>query len=148
MTTTGLDRSSLEGRFSAAPVWWLATASVADGPHTVPVWGVVVDGILCSYADPGARRVRDLASDPRAVLHLESGSDVLIVRGTCTIGGPVVERPDVVAAYASKYTAPEDAPFLPGAPEMDGVVLLELRPTSAQAWNLADFFGSQQRWRA
>lgn len=143
-----LSAASIAERFHAEPFWWMATASADDGPHAVPVWGVAVDGLLCTYADPGARRVRDLDDDPRAVLHLESGADVLVVRGRCTVDGPVVERPDVIGAYAAKYTAPEDAPFLPGAPEMAGVVLVTFTPATAMSWSLDDFFGSQRRWRA
>jgi hypothetical protein len=143
-----LGPAEISRRFAAAPVWWIATSSADDGPHTVPVWGVVVDGLLHTYADPGARRVRDLRADPRVVVHLESGSDVLIVRGTATVGGEVVEHPDVVAAYAQAYPSPEDAAFLPGAPEMAGVVLVTVRPESALAWSLDDFFASQRRWSA
>jgi len=68
-------------RFGRAAVWWLVTADRSAGPHAVPVWGVVVDGVLYCYADPASRRMRDLREDRRAVAHLEDGSDVLIVHG-------------------------------------------------------------------
>jgi Pyridoxamine 5'-phosphate oxidase len=145
---TALSRSEIDDRLSAAAFWWVVTSSTDDGPHAVPVWGVVVDGRLCTYADPHARRVRDLADDDRGVLHLESASDVLIVRGRFRTHGPVVDDPEVVAAYAAKYPTPADADFLPGAPGMAGIVLVTFEPASALAWSLDDFFASQRRWSA
>ena len=135
-------------RLSASQMWWIATASPSAGPHSVPVWGVVVDGVALSYADSASRRVRDLAEDPRCAVHLESGADVLIVHGQLQDLGEAAADPAGVAAYASKYSAPEDAEYLPGAPQMSGVRLLALRPARAMAWRLDDFFGSQRRWSA
>jgi hypothetical protein len=152
MAGAGEDRDlawdEIATRLSASPVWWIATASRSAGPHSVPVWGVVVDGVALSYADPSARRVRDLAEDPRCAVHLESGSDVLIVHGSLEDAGDAAADPVAVAAYARKYAAPGDAQYLPGAPQMAGVRLLALSPVRAMAWRLDDFFGSQRRWSA
>jgi hypothetical protein len=135
-------------RLAAEPFWWIATGSVSGGPHSVPVWGVVLDGVPLSYADSNARRVQDCASDPRAVLHLPSATDVLVVWGTLRDEGLAEQRPDVVAAYAAKYTDPGDQRWLPGTPAMAGVRLLSVTPRRARAWTLADFIGSQRRWTA
>ena len=135
-------------RFAAAQCWWVATTG-EDGPHAVPVWGVVVDGVLHFYGEPTAVRSRNLLADPRLVLHLESGSSVLIVHGTATAGGPAGEVPDVAAAYAAKYTDPTDLEYLPDAPGMGGVLLWTVAPTRAIAWQLGtsdDWVN--RRWRA
>lgn len=134
-------------RLAGARNWWVATAG-PHGPHAVPVWGVVVDGVPWFYSDPASVRAANLATDPRIVLHLESGDDVLIVRGLAENAGDPAGHPSVVAAYAGKYRADGDAEFLPGTPEMAGIVLFAVRPASAMAWNLADYFGSQSRWSA
>ena len=134
-------------RLADARNWWVATAG-PDGPHAVPVWGVVVDGGPWFYSDPGSVRAGNLARDPRIVLHLESGDDVLIVRGRADDAGDPAGHPAVVAAYARKYREDGDAEFLPGTPEMAGIVFFAVQPTSAMAWSLADYFGSQRRWAA
>ena len=135
-------------RFAAAQCWWVATVG-ADGPHAVPVWGVVVDGVLQFYGDPSAVRSRNLVADPRLVLHLESGSSVLIVHGTAAAGGPAGEDPAVAAAYAAKYTDPTDLEYLPDAPGMGGALLWTVTPARAVSWQLGtseDWVN--RRWRA
>lgn len=135
-------------RFDAAANWWVATAGPA-GPHAVPVWGVVVDGTLCFYGEPSTVRSRNLARDPRLVLHLESGSSVLVLHGEARVRGGAGEDPAVVAAYAAKYTDPADAEYLPDAPGMAGSLLFVVEPTQALAWELtssADW--ENRRWRA
>jgi hypothetical protein len=53
----------------------------------------------------------------------------------------------VVRALAAKYTGQADRQYLPDAdPDFDVVYLI--RPVSALLWRLADFDGSQRRWRA
>jgi len=90
-------------------------------------------------------KARNLAADPRAVLHLESGEDVLIVRGVAEDLGTPAAVPSVVAALAAKYTRPEDQRYLPGAdPDFD--VIFALRPQSAMTWRLNDYAASQRRW--
>ena len=79
------------------------------------------------------------------VVHLESGDDVVIVRGTAEDLGSPAGVPEVVAALAAKYTAPGDLDYLPDAdPAFD--VVYAVRPRSAMAWRLADYDGSQRRW--
>lgn len=147
-TPDELTWAEIADRLDREPYWWLATASAQSGPHSVPVWGVVVDGVAYCYADAAARRMRDLRADPRAVLHLPDAVDVLVVSGTLTDVGVAEQHPEVVAAYARAYPDPDDQQWLPGTEHMLGVRLLRLQPASARAWHLADFFGSQRRWRA
>jgi hypothetical protein len=81
------------------------------------------------------------------VVHLESGEDVLIVRGVAEDLGPPAMVPSVVAALAAKYTSPEDQQYLPDHdPDFD--VVWAIRPQSAMAWRLEDYAASQRRWPA
>ena len=129
-------------RFSDAQNWWVATAG-SGGPHAVPVWGVVVDGVLCFYGEPMTVRSRNIAADPRIVLHLESGSSVLIVHGTATSGPSAGLDAAVSAAYAAKYTDPTDLEYLPEAPGMAAALRYTVTATRAIAWTL----GSSVEWR-
>ena len=135
-------------RFSDAQNWWVATAG-ESGPHAVPVWGVVVDGVLHFYGEDSTARSRNLAHDPRIVVHLESGSDVLIVHGTAQRGEAAGDHPDVSAAYAAKYTDPTDVEYLPDAAGMEGARLWTVTPERAIDWRLgASEEWDNRRWKA
>ena len=88
--------------------------------------------MLYFYSECSTVKVRNIAADPRVVVHLESGDDVLIVRGTAEDLGSPADVPEVVAALAAKYTAPGDRQYLPDAdPDFD--VVYAIRPRSATA---------------
>jgi len=132
-------------RLSFARTYWLGTTTVSGAPHAAPVWGVVTGGTLYLYSERGTVKARNLAVDPRVVIHLESGEDVLIVHGAAEDLGLPAGVPSVLAALSAKYTRPEDRQYLPDAdPAFD--VVYALRPRSALAWRLDDYEASQRRW--
>jgi PPOX class probable F420-dependent enzyme len=132
-------------RLATARNYWLCTTMPSGAPHAAPVWGAVADGTLYLYSERRTVKARNLAADPRVVVHLESGDNVVIVRGTAEDLGAPAQVPEVVAALAAKYTGDGDQQYLPGAdPDFD--VLYALRPQSAMIWRLADYDGSQRRW--
>jgi len=109
------------------------------------VWGVVTGGTLYLYSERSTVKARNLAADPRVVVHLESGDDVVIVRGTAEDAGAPAQVPDVVRALSAKYTAEADRQYLPEAdPDFD--VVYAIRPQSAMMWRPADYEASQRRW--
>jgi Pyridoxamine 5'-phosphate oxidase len=117
----------------------------SGAPHAAPVWGVVVGGTLYLYSERRTVKGRNLAADLRVVVHLESGEDVLIVRGTAQDAGTPIQVPDVVAALSAKYTGDGDRRYLPDAdPDFD--VVYAISPQSAMTWQLADYENSQRRW--
>ena len=78
--------------------------------------------ILYLYSERRTVKARNLAADPRVVVHLESGEDVVIVRGTAEDLGVPAGVPEVVAALSSKYTGEGDRQYLPDAdPDFDVV---------------------------
>ena len=111
------------------------------------MWVAVSGGVAHVFTYRGARKARNIAADPRVVLHLPDPEDVLIVEGRLRdLGGPE-DAPDVVATFAEKYQAADDRAYLPGVdPSVDAVYALE--PDRALTWRLADFEKSQQRWTA
>jgi len=133
-------------RLAAARSYWLCTTTPSGAPHAAPVWGVVLDGTLYLYTERRTVKARNLAADPRLVVHLESAQDVLIVRGTAEDIGTPSQVPEVVAALSAKYPSEEDRQYLPAAdPAFD--VVYAIRPQSARIWRLPDFEGSQRGWR-
>lgn len=134
-------------RLAPARSYWLSTTAPDGAPHAAPVWGVVLGDTLYLYSERSTRKARNLTADPRLVVHLESGEDVLIVHGTAADLGHPARLPDVVAALAAKYASPADRQYLPDAdPAFD--VVYAVRPQSAMLWQLADYEASQRRWRS
>ena len=117
----------------------------SGAPHAAPVWGVVNGDTLYLYSERRTVKARNLAADPRVVVHLESGEDVVIVRGTAEDLGSPAGVPEVVAALSAKYTGEGDQQYLPDAdPAFD--VVYAIRPQSAMTWRLANYDDSQRRW--
>ena len=132
-------------RLAAARTYWLSTTVPGGAPHAAPVWGLVIESTLYLYSERRTRKARNLAVDPRLVVHLESGDDVVIVHGTAEDLGHPAQVPDVVTALAAKYTSQADQRYLPDAdPDFD--VIYAVRPRSAMMWRLADYEASQRRW--
>jgi nitroimidazol reductase NimA-like FMN-containing flavoprotein (pyridoxamine 5'-phosphate oxidase superfamily) len=114
-----------EERLAAGRNYWVATSSQDGAPASAPVWGVWHDGAVWFGTSPASRKGRNLARDPRVVIHLESGDEVVILHGE-------VERVPLEDAVADAYERKYD--HRPQAPEF-----LRLRPRRAMAWREADF---------
>lgn len=126
-------------QLSAAGTYWV-TARTAGYPHPRPVWGIWRDVRL--YLSIGTHITsRVLVADPVVTVHLDSGTDVVIVEGHAA--GPVVE-PAVLADYDRKYDwrydPAEYGPLTCVAPE----TILVWR---SAGWAGREGFQSTGRWR-
>jgi hypothetical protein len=148
-TLPSLSWSEVASCLEPARHYWLHTTNHRSGaPDASPVWGVVVDGVLYLYTGRVTVKARNVAGDPRALVHLESGADVVIVHGELEdLGSPSGSRA-VVAAFAAKYRAAEEQPFLPSSDPGYFDVLYRLRPLRASRWSLPDTEASTRRWVA
>jgi hypothetical protein len=136
--------SAVAARLAPARNYWLGTTRPDGAPHAAPVWGVVVDDVLYAYTEVDTVKARNLRADPRCVVHLEDGDDVVMARGTMApVSGPELVA-SLLAVFAVKYAEPDDRPYLPVGPP--GEVVLALSPSSAMTWQLGDYDGSQRRW--
>lgn len=139
--------SDVAALLAPARTYWLGTVDADAAPHAVPVWAATVDDAVYLFGERRARRFRNLVANPAAVLHLESGDEVCIVRGSAIDVGRPADHPAVTAAFAAKYSDPDDEQWLPEVdPTVDIVARLE--PSSAMVWSSTNFGGSQRRWRA
>jgi PPOX class probable F420-dependent enzyme len=129
----------IQEQLQASRSYWLTTTRADGRPHAMPVWGVWRDGLLWFSTGLESVKGRNLVRDPRAVMHLESADDVVILEG-------VVERADddaVFAAYAEKYNMEASAEIFAALPGVG--VLLRFVPSVVHAWTEADFETSQLR---
>jgi PPOX class probable F420-dependent enzyme len=127
----------------------LCTTSPSGAPHAAPVWGAVTGPArtLYLYTERRTVKARNLAADPRVVVHLEGGEDVVIVRGVAEDLGAPAQVPHVIEALSAKYTGADDPQYLPAA-DADFDVVYAIRPHSAMMWRLADYEASQRRWHS
>jgi hypothetical protein len=133
-------------RLVQAKNYWLHTTSPTGAPDAVPVWGAAVGNVLYFYTERSTVKARNVEHDPRVVVNLESGSDVVIVHGRLVDHGRPSDHVTVVEAFDRKYFQPEERPFVPSSdPAFD--VLYSLDPQRALMWSLPDTETSTRRWR-
>ncbi len=126
-------------RLERAHNYWVATASKEGRPHAAPIWGLWLDERFYFSTARASRKGRNLAANPRAVVHLESGDEVVIVEGEVkeVIGRNSLDR--LALAYGEKYTL-EIAFTDPGS------VVYALTPSRAFAWRESDYPESATRF--
>jgi hypothetical protein len=140
-----LEWSDVAGRLASARNYWLHSTNRSGAPDASPVWAVVVEDVLYIYSERSTVKARNLEQDPRVVIHLESGSDVVIVHGRVIDLGRPAAHASVVKAFEQKYDSPDEQPFLPSSdPAFD--VLYSLEPRRAILWSLPDSEASTRRW--
>jgi nitroimidazol reductase NimA-like FMN-containing flavoprotein (pyridoxamine 5'-phosphate oxidase superfamily) len=88
--------------------YWVVTASASGRPHALPVWGVWLpetDRFWFSCS-PNARKVRNIAENPRCVVTVDDTVECVSVEGRARIADPAGGADGVrqmIAAYLSKY---------------------------------------------
>ncbi|HZT44623.1 MAG TPA: pyridoxamine 5'-phosphate oxidase family protein [Gaiellaceae bacterium] len=132
-------------RLVPAHNYWFGTTRPDGRPHAMPAWGVWIDGALYFEGSPLTRRARNLADNPAAVVHLESGDEVVIVEGEASEAGAqarqLAER--LAAEFAAKYGATKWE-YRPPPEQWDRGGLWLLRPVVAFGWS--DFPRDVTRW--
>ena len=125
----------VDRRLAEAGTYWVV-ASTAGYPHPRPVWGVWHDELLhLSIGSPGLRA--SIAADPRVTVHLESGTEVVIVEGLVIHLVAPAAGPDLapIEAYNAKYDWEYDtAQYGP---------FTTIAPSRILAWRTAGFAGRE-----
>ena len=95
---------------------------------------------------PDTRWARNLARDPRAVISVERGSEIVIVYGTVTLGARAERNvlEEVSRAYAKKYGRVHK--YKPTAEEIEKRGINALVPSKALSWDVKTFGKSPTRF--
>jgi hypothetical protein len=98
----------------------------------MPVWGIWHDGAVLFGTSPTSVKGKNMTRDPRIVVHLESGDEVVILEGSAEI----VDVDDAALdVYEAKYAHRPDVPNL-----------YALRPARAYAWTEQDYPNNATRF--
>ena len=68
-------------RMTEAKCYWLSTVDAESQPYATPIDGLWHKGTLYFGGSPRTRWSRNLSQNPSLCVHLESGIDVVILRG-------------------------------------------------------------------
>jgi len=139
--TRHLPFSHAETRLANSRNYWICTARPDGRPHSIPVWGFFLDGVLYFGTARTSRKARNLAHNPALSVHLESGDDAIILEGTAVevdlTDQSTLKKLD--AASRAKYNMP-----LMVVPEG---VFYAVRPHTILAWTEKDFPNNATRWK-
>lgn len=125
----------VESRLVGSMHYWISSVRPDGTPHSVPRWGVWVDGRFWYDGAPTTRHTRNVEANPVVTLTLESGTEVVIVEGDSVATRADADRlgPRLSQAFA-KYA---DSGYAPG-PEAwsgeDGGGLRVITPRRVLAW--------------
>ena len=124
-----LEWAWVDKQLTAAGTYWVMAPS-AGHPHPRPVWGVWTGAeLVLSVGSPVL--VASLAADPRCTVHLDSGTDVVLLEGTARRGDePTAAHLDAYnRKYDWQYVVGEYGPFT------------HVTPSAAMAWRSAGWAG-------
>ena len=130
-------RARADRRLRSELVLWLTTVRADGQPQASPVWFLWDGETLLLYSQPSAQKLRNLATNPRVAVHVdtdEAGEDVLTIEGTAAVD-PDAPSSDRLEEYQAKYRDGIRAiGMTPDQLANDYSVAVRIRPTHARAW--------------
>jgi general stress protein 26 len=114
-------------RLEKARNYWVSTTRPNGRPHSMPVWGIWLDGAFYFGSGRESAKTRNLAANPAIVVHLESGDETVILEGLAeqVLDSELERRVD--ENYGPKYSFTPDS-----SGESDPWFVV--RPKRAYAW--------------
>ena len=135
-TTTGLlTWDQVEPRLRDSLHYWISSVRPDGRPHSVPRWGVWVDGRFWYDGAPTTRHTRNVEHNPAVTLTLESGSEVVIVEGESH--ATRADPDDLGGLLAEAFGKYADSGYSPAADSWagaDGGGLRVIAPHRVLAW--------------
>lgn len=92
-------------RLAANRNFWVVTASADGRPHALPVWGVWADdeGRFAFSCSPRARKARNLAANPHAVVMTDDTVECLSIEGQVGAVSDDQRQTQWIDRYLAKY---------------------------------------------
>ena len=136
---TPQDWVNIEERLRVSRNYWICSISPNGYPHALPVWGVWLDQRLYFVTKRASKKARNLLSNPKVAIHLESGDDVVSFQGSVVEVTHSRRLAKVAAVYSEKYDGDQIYPDLE--------VVFELMPRLAFTWQEKNYHETATRWR-
>ena len=128
------------GQMREARSYWVCSVRADGRPHAVPVWGAWLNGAFYFGTDSKSVKAANIRRDPRVVIHLDSGDDVVILEGEPALAVLSAESTSALdALYTEKYGL---SPELETSPSL----VYQLRLRKVMAWRERDFPASATSW--
>jgi hypothetical protein len=105
----------------------------AARPHVVPRWCVYVDGKIYYDGSPETRHARNLEENPHIAVHLESGSEAIILEGTSAPAGK--PSPELGKKLSRAYKKYKEFGYTPKPDSWDEGGLFVFTPRQCIAWS-------------
>jgi len=132
-TSGTLPWSFVDEQMLTARNYWVVTVRPDGRPHAMPVWGAWLHGKLYIEGSPATRRHRNITTNPNVVVHLEDGSQVVIIEGVAYEAGK--PEPSLGAELSKAYTAKyKSLGYAPGPDNWDNGGLYVIQPQKVFAW--------------
>lgn len=120
--------------------YWVCTTRPDGRPHAAPVWAVWLEDVLYFGIHRKSVKGRNLAQQPQAVIHLESGDDTVIFEGDL-VEVDVTKLDGFADAYEEKYKFRPDV----SGDDLD-MLYVKLVPSVVMAWQEVSFPKTATRW--
>ncbi len=131
--------SFVSEQMAAARNYWVISTSPEGKPHAAPVWGLWYEEIFYFSSGRDSRKARNWAANPAAVVHSESGDQVVILEGEVEVVDDKKEK-ELLKTLDKIYRAKYSFAFL----GLGNIYRLKIQ--RAFAWREANFTESATRW--
>jgi hypothetical protein len=124
--------------------YWICSVRPDGRPHSAPVWAAWVDDVLYYDGAPNTIHNRNVAANPNVSVHLEDGTQAVILEGVVY----AIHKPErnlaasVAEGYRAKYAA---MGYAPAVDQWDAGGLYAIVPSRVIAWT--KFPTDCTRWR-
>jgi hypothetical protein len=128
-----VDWEWVAAQLTASKNYWLCSVRPDSRPHVVPRWGAFLDNKFYYDGSPETRHARNILENPHVSLHLENGTQAVIMEGTSQPAG----KPDpafaarLAKAIADKYGGDG---YSPKPDQWDEGGLYVFTPRQCLAW--------------
>jgi PPOX class probable F420-dependent enzyme len=98
-------KPELEGRLREEKIAWLTTVRSNGVPQPTPVWFLWEDSRFLIYSQPRAKKIRNIANNPRVAINLNSdlwGNRIVVVTGMASVDANATPANEI-PAYVEKY---------------------------------------------
>lgn len=132
--------SRVTKQLTKAHNYWIVTSRPGGRAHAAPVWGLWLNGAFYFSTDLTSGKGRNIVTNSKLIVHLESGDDVVIIEGVAehlAPKSPILTR--FVNTYEKKYDLRPDV-------KVPSYGVYRVRPNIAYGWLEKNFPESATRW--